>query len=55
MRYICDPSIKVDKSVQRNAFKFILHNDELYSRTTENLLMKCLRFEQEKVVLVRVN
>jgi hypothetical protein len=30
LNYVHDPSIRVDKSVCESAFKFILHNDELY-------------------------
>ena len=40
--YLRDPNVKVDKNIRRSAFKFILHNDELYRRTAEDLLLKCL-------------
>jgi hypothetical protein len=40
--YLHDPSAKVDKSVRRSAFQVCVHNDELYRRTTEDLLLKCL-------------
>ena len=30
INYLHDPDAKVDKSIRRSAFKFILHNDELY-------------------------
>jgi hypothetical protein len=30
LAYLFDPSVKVDKSVRRSAFKYVLHNDELY-------------------------
>jgi hypothetical protein len=33
LAYLRDPSAKVDKSVQRSAIKYALHNDELYRRT----------------------
>jgi hypothetical protein len=42
LRYLCDPSAKVDKNVRRSTFKYVLHNDELYRRTTEDLLLNCL-------------
>ena len=42
LRYLRDPSAKIDKSVRRSAFKYVLHNDELYRRTAEDLLLKCL-------------
>jgi ribonuclease HI len=36
LAYLRDPSAKVDKSVRRSAFKYVLHNDELYRRTAED-------------------
>jgi hypothetical protein len=39
LRYLCDPSAKIDKGVRMSAFKYVLHNDELYWRTTEDLLL----------------
>jgi hypothetical protein len=42
LAYLRDPNAKVDKSVRRSAFKYVLHNDELYRRTAEDLLLKCL-------------
>ena len=30
LRYLRDPSAKMDKSVRRSAFKYVLYNDELY-------------------------
>jgi hypothetical protein len=47
--YLCDPSAKVTKSVWRSAFKYVLYNDELYRRTAEYLLVKCLDFDQARV------
>jgi hypothetical protein len=38
--YLRDPSQKVDKGIQRIAFKFNLVNDELYYCTTENLFVE---------------
>jgi hypothetical protein len=42
LRYLRDPNAKIDKSVQQGTFKHVLHNDELYRRTAEDLLLKCL-------------
>ena len=30
LRYLLDPSVKIDKGVRRSAFKYVLHKDELY-------------------------
>jgi hypothetical protein len=44
--YLRDPSAKVDKSVRQSAFQVCVHNDELYRRTAEDLLLKCLGFDK---------
>jgi hypothetical protein len=49
LRYLRDPSAKVDKGIRQSAFKYMLHNDELYRRTTEDLLLKCLGPDQARV------
>ena len=55
LRYLSNPSAKVDKSVPRSAFKYTLHNDELYQRTVEDLLLKCLGFDQARVATGEVH
>jgi hypothetical protein len=55
LAYLHDPSVKVDKSVWRSAFKYMLHNDELYRRTTEDLLLKCLGSDQARVAMGEVH
>jgi hypothetical protein len=55
LRYLCDPSAKVDKSVRQSAFKYVLHNDELYRRTIEGLLLKCLGFDQARVAIEEIH
>jgi hypothetical protein len=55
LRYLCDPSAKVDKSVRQSAFKYVLHNDELYRRTIEGLLLKCLGFDQARVAIGEIH
>jgi hypothetical protein len=51
LAYLRDPSAKVDKSVWRSACKYILHDNELYRRTTEDLLLKCLGSDQARVAM----
>jgi hypothetical protein len=55
LAYLRDPSAKVDKSVRRSAFKYVLHNEELYRRTAEDLLLKCLDSDQARVVMGEVH
>jgi hypothetical protein len=53
--YLPDPSQKVDKGIRRIDCKFILINDELYHRTTEDLLLKCLDHDQAKIAMGEVH
>ena len=55
LRYLCDPSAKFNKSVRRSAFKYVLHNDELYRRTAEDLLLKCLGSDQARVTMEEIH
>jgi hypothetical protein len=55
LRFLHDPSIKVDKGIRRSAFNYVLHNDELYRRTTEDLLLKHLRSDQVRVAMGEVH
>jgi hypothetical protein len=52
--YLQDPSHKVDRKVQRLAFKFTLVGGELYCQTTNDLLLKCLDSDQAKVAMGEV-
>jgi hypothetical protein len=36
-------------------FKYVLHNDELYRRTAEDLLLKCLGLDQTRVAIGEVH
>jgi hypothetical protein len=54
LRYLRDPSAKVDKGIRRSAFKYMLYNDELYWRTVEDLLLKCLGPDQTRVAMGEV-
>jgi hypothetical protein len=50
-----DPSHKVDRKVWWLAFKFTLVEGELYRRTTDDLLLKCLDSDQAKVAMGEVH
>ena len=43
--YLKDPSRAAERKIRRMAFKYILIDDELYRRTTEDLLLKCLNLD----------
>ena len=55
LRYLRYPSAKINKSVRWSVFKYVLHNDELYQRTTEDLLLKCLGSDQTRVAMGEVH
>jgi hypothetical protein len=42
INYMCNPSIGIDKNVRRTSFKYVLVDDELYRRTVDNVLLRCL-------------
>jgi hypothetical protein len=42
MAYLQDPSRKIDKAFRRLAIKYMLVDDDLYRRTADGLLLKCL-------------
>jgi hypothetical protein len=37
-----NPSVRLDRNVRRTTFKYILMSDELYCRTVNDVLLKCL-------------
>jgi hypothetical protein len=47
--YLKDPGHGADRNIQCLAFQYVLINDELYRRTAEDLLLKCLDSNQAKV------
>jgi hypothetical protein len=55
LRYLRDPSAKVGKGIRRSAFKYMLHNDELYWGIAKDLLLKCLGLNQARVAMGEVH
>ena len=51
--YLKDPGRGAEKKIWRMTFKYVLINDELYRRTAEDLLLKCLDSDQTKVAMVK--
>ena len=47
--------LKLIKVFGRALFKCVLHNDELYRRTTKDLLLKCLGSDQARVAMREVH
>ena len=51
--YLRDPGRGAERNIRRLAFKYVLTDDELYRRTAEDLLLKCLDSDQAWVLWVR--
>jgi hypothetical protein len=52
--YLHNPSSSVDRKVQRWALKFVLDDGELYRRTADDLLLKCLCLDQSRLAMAEV-
>jgi ribonuclease HI len=42
INYLRNPSIRTNKNIRRTSFKYVLMSDELYRRTVDGILLKCL-------------
>jgi hypothetical protein len=55
VRYLQDPKSMSDRKVRRWALKFILDGNELYRRTADDLLLKCLGPDQARLAMAEVH
>jgi hypothetical protein len=55
VEYLQDPSKRADRTVRRMAFKYVLMDNDLYRRTVDNLLLKCLNEDQARVAMGQVH
>jgi hypothetical protein len=55
MECITDPSKITDKKLKRHVLKYMLLDDDLYQRTIDGALLKCLGDEQAKEVVREVH
>ena len=53
--YLKDPGRGAEKNIRRAAFKYDLIDNELYRRTAEDLLLKCLDPDKAKVAMGEVH
>ena len=51
MSYLRDPGRSAERNIRRLAFKYVLIDDELYRRTVEDLLLKCLDSDQAQIAM----
>jgi hypothetical protein len=42
INYLRNPNVRTDRNVRRTTFKYVLMSDELYRRTVNDVLLKCL-------------
>ena len=49
--YLKDPGHGAERNIRRLAFKYVLIDDELYRRIAEDVLLKCLDFDQACVAM----
>ena len=49
--YLNDPGRGVERNTRHLAFKYILVDDELYRRTADDVLRKCLGTDQPRVAV----
>jgi hypothetical protein len=53
--YLEDPGRGAERNIRCAAFKYVLIDDELYRRTAEDLLLKCLDLDQARVAMGEVH
>ena len=53
--YLKDPSQSASRKLRYKALRYVLLDDELYYRTIDGVLLKCLSADQAKVVMGEVH
>jgi hypothetical protein len=53
--YLKDPSQKVSQKLRYKAFKFVFLDDQLYYKSIDGVLLKCLSQEEAKKVMYEVH
>jgi len=55
IKYLKDPSHGAERNIRRLALKYVLVDDELYRRTANDILLKCLGTDQALVAMGEVH
>jgi hypothetical protein len=55
VRYLENPGHIADRKVRRQALKYVMLDNTLYRRTTDDLLLKCLGLDQSKIAVGEVH
>ena len=53
--YLKDHGHGAERNIRRLAFKYVLVDDELYHRTADDILLKCLGTDQARVAMGEVH
>ena len=53
--YLKDPSKKVDRKIRFQGIKYVLLEEELYYRTIDGVLLKCIDKEEAKVLMGEIH
>ena len=55
MDYLKDPSKKVNRKIRFQAIKYVLLEEDLYYRTIDGVLLKCIDKEEAKVLMGEIH
>ena len=55
MNYIKNPSQKVSRKLRYKSIKYVLLDEQLYYKTVDGVLLKCLNEEDAKVLMGEVH
>ena len=53
--YLRDPSKKVERRIRFQATKYVLLDDELYYRTVDGILLRCLGDDESKTLMSEIH
>ena len=53
--YLKDPSKEVDRKIRFQAIKYVLLEEDLYYRTIDGVLLKCIDKEEAKVLMCEIH
>jgi hypothetical protein len=55
INYLRNPSVRTDRNVRRIAFKYVLMSDDLYHRSVNDVLLKCLGLDDAILAMAEVH
>jgi hypothetical protein len=53
--YLRNPSVRTNRNVRRTTFKYVLMSDELYRRTIDDILLRCLGLSDAILAMTEVH